>query len=122
MLAVNRRVIRARSKSNKTATQKISVQTLRNGLSHRLKAFRTLQAVYMPCVSGLLEKSDSAPLNEANIARTPSKPEFEAIWMPSEVPQLLQKEGIATGLKEKEIRLREGEAESALHQVCGVQP
>lgn len=65
----------------------------------------------MPIVSTF-----AAPPSAANDS-SPPIPENEVLWMPSEVDQKHWPTGLAAGLAALELRLRESEAQDALHQV-----
>ena len=64
----------------------------------------------MPIVSTLVPPPSAA-------ADSPPIPENEVLWMPSEVDPKHWLTGLAAGLTELELRLRESEAQDALHQV-----
>lgn len=102
----------------KTADEKLKILTLRNTLTHRIKKWRTIQVLYMPIVTTFLSKDDDAPENQTRGSEEVSLlPENEKLWMPSDVPREKWTMGIATGLAQKEERLRVADADDALHQV-----
>lgn len=105
----------------KTADERLKVQTQRNTLSHRIRKWRTIQVLYMPIVTTFLAKDDDGDDSDAQNESDPPAilPENVRLWMPSEVPSDKRTAGLATGLVQKEERLRIAEADDALHQVCG---
>ncbi|KAA1479985.1 hypothetical protein DENSPDRAFT_789779, partial [Dentipellis sp. KUC8613] len=115
-LQEQQRVVQHRdgNKDDSTARKKVTLQEARNVLQHRIKNWRIVQAVYMPVVSTLIHEAE---LSNPSNTTSASTPEFEKLWMPSDVPSHLQRTGLASGLVEKEKRLREAECEEALHEI-----
>lgn len=111
---ISRRVLQVRSRKNKTTADKVTIQTSRNALTHRIKSWRAIQVLYMPYVSTLISQEEASQTEDSPLR---GKVELEKLWMPSEVPQASWPAGMASGLVGKEAQLREGEAEEALHQV-----
>ncbi|KAI0042910.1 hypothetical protein FA95DRAFT_1584271 [Auriscalpium vulgare] len=97
------RAIRVKAKdiANKTSIEKLALQERRNTLQHRIRAWQTIQKVYMPAVAALLATKESAAA-AAEAAATPA-----AMWT----------QGFSTGLIVKYRRLRLGQAEDALHNL-----
>ncbi|TFY54862.1 hypothetical protein EVG20_g9538 [Dentipellis fragilis] len=107
-----------------TTKKKVTLQDKRNALHHRIQAWRQVQVLYMPIVTTLLPKmtaDESGPQEppaqpDAEETSIP-KPEYEKLWMPSDLNPSLWTTGIHPGLAQKELRLREAEAEDALHEI-----
>ncbi|KAA1478735.1 hypothetical protein DENSPDRAFT_788366 [Dentipellis sp. KUC8613] len=107
-----------------TTKKKVTLQDKRNALHHRIQAWRQVQVLYMPIVSTLLPKTNADDSRPQEPAAQPDadefgvpKPEYEKLWMPSDLKPSLWATGIYTGLAQKELRLREAEAEDALHEI-----
>ncbi|KAA1479653.1 hypothetical protein DENSPDRAFT_789438, partial [Dentipellis sp. KUC8613] len=107
-----------------TTKKKLTLQDKRNALHHRIQAWRQVQCLYMPVVTTLLPKAadDESPVQEAPRLNTSEdvsipKPEKEKLWMPSDLSPSHRATGILPGLADKELRLREAEAEDALHEI-----
>ncbi|KAA1478738.1 hypothetical protein DENSPDRAFT_788380, partial [Dentipellis sp. KUC8613] len=98
-----------------TTKKKLTLPEKRSALNHRIQAWRQVQMIYMPAVSSL--QTHSAESDDTSEASATPKPEFEKLWMPSDLPLALRNAGILPGLVEKEWRLREAEAEDALHEI-----
>lgn len=87
------------------------MKTGQNTLAHRIRSWKKLRAIYMPIVS-TLEGTDDAEAVEPSEYR----PEREELFLPSAIPANLRA-GLGYGLVEKERRIRESEADDALHMV-----
>lgn len=94
----------------KTADERLKRQTMRNKLSQRISSWRQIQLVYMPIISTLRPVTQESEGGEY-------KPELEKLWMPSDIDGQRRASGLASGLVEMEVKLRECEAQDALHQV-----
>lgn len=101
-----------RSTKVHTADERLKRQTTRNKLWQRILDWRRIQVIYMPIVSTLLP-----PPSTDSDAPTPI-PEDEKLWMPCDVDEKQHATGLASGLAELELRLRESEAQDTLHQAC----
>ncbi|KAI0044491.1 hypothetical protein FA95DRAFT_1496986, partial [Auriscalpium vulgare] len=109
---------KASSEDSKTAAGKVALQNKRNALRHRIAAWRAIQLVYMPVVVVLRAKAEqAAAATAAPKSPTPPLAEDEQLWLPSEVPCELWSTGLTLGLIEKATRLRQAQAEDALHDV-----
>lgn len=95
----------------KTADERLKRQTARNKLSQRIASWRQIQLVYMPIVSTLRPTPLDGDVGEY-------KPEIETLWMPSDIDIARRASGLSLGLSDIEMKLRECEAQDALHQVC----
>lgn len=107
----HRYVLRTLAPNAKTTNEKTTLQAKRNVLKHRIYNWRRIQDVYMSGVNALLvvpevESGDSA-----------EDPEHIKLWLPSDVPNNIYEQACAPGLREKEFRLRYGQADDALHQL-----
>lgn len=68
----------------------------------------------MPVVSTLATRQSEDIIDAENDL---IQPEDEKLWLPSDVPLDMWSTGLYKGLAEKEMQLREAEADDALHQV-----
>ncbi|KAA1479641.1 hypothetical protein DENSPDRAFT_862064 [Dentipellis sp. KUC8613] len=109
------RALRSKDKEydSRTTKKKLNIQERRNALQHRIKAWRTVQAIYMPVVASLLSPQE----DDQSTGPEESRPEFEKLWLPSEVDRAHHTVGLIPRLAEKELRLRLSEAEDALHEL-----
>lgn len=87
---------------------------MRNKQFQRIKNWRRIQALYMPIISTLLVEGGVE--GEGEISQP--KPEFEILWLPSELKETQRSSSAMKELADKELMLRESEARDALHQVC----
>lgn len=87
---------------------------MRNKQFQRIKNWRRIQTLYMPIVSTLLTEGGAD--GEGDTSHV--KPEFEVLWLPSELEAVHRTTSAMKELAEKELMLRESEARDALHQVC----
>lgn len=67
----------------------------------------------MPGVSALLTTEDEGSSDDGV-----GSPERWSLWLPSAVSDEVYARGCTMGLREKEARLRRGQADDALHQIC----
>lgn len=101
------------TKRGKTDDKKLTLQTQRNTLAHRIKSWHLIQAFYMPMVATLIAQEAEGPVAPGD---TIPKPEEERLWLPSDVPREKWATGLSAGLAEKEMQLRKAEADDALYQ------
>ncbi|KAI0057696.1 hypothetical protein BV25DRAFT_1764501, partial [Artomyces pyxidatus] len=108
-------------KAHPTPTEKASLQTKRNTLQHRIQKWHAVQLIYMPGCASIIspETLTEAPSTSRGSRRSGevSKPETFKLYLPSALPEGLRTSGCTSGLVAKELRLREGDADDALHQI-----
>ncbi|KAI0057515.1 hypothetical protein BV25DRAFT_1812302 [Artomyces pyxidatus] len=108
-------------KAHPTPTEKASLQTKRNTLQHRIQKWRAVQLIYMPGCASIIspETLTEAPSTSRGSRRSGEvfKPETFKLYLPSALPEGLRTSGCTSGLVAKELRLREGDADDALHQI-----
>ncbi|KAI0062049.1 hypothetical protein BV25DRAFT_1870510 [Artomyces pyxidatus] len=108
---------KAAGEEAKTKIGKAGLQDKRNALQHRVKAWRSIQLIYMPVASVLMAKEANA-LGPEEIAReTRSNIENEKLWLPSAIPKEMWASGLTPNITQKAIRLRRAQAEDALHEI-----
>ncbi|KAI0054692.1 hypothetical protein BV25DRAFT_1873293 [Artomyces pyxidatus] len=102
--------------SSKTAPEKAAIKKKQSVLRHRISAWRDVQQIYMPGISHLIA-APSSVLDAADDGTPISEPEKMALHLPSQISVSLRLAGCVPGLVDKEARLRQAQAEDALHQV-----
>ena len=75
------------TKTQKTDPQKVELQEQRNVLARRIKLWKTVQAVYMPQVSGYLLDTQDLLASEDPYEFDESKPEQWPLFLPSKLSQ-----------------------------------
>ncbi|KAJ7161448.1 hypothetical protein C8R43DRAFT_1123892 [Mycena crocata] len=89
------------------------IAELRLSFEEKLKLFRELQGRHMPGVASILEDEEDRRDSE----RPPPKPEVTKLWMPSELTTMVRTRACAKGLGDREVKLREVQADNALDKV-----
>lgn len=79
----------------------------------KLKAFRSLQAVYMPGALRAIEREDE----DRDPSAAPPNAEDIKLWLPSDLTGSDRVTGCTVGLPEMEVKLREAQCEDALTMV-----
>lgn len=95
-----------------TAHERTQRVTKQNTLAHRIESWRKIQQIYMPGVTALLTTEEDGASDEGV-----GFPDKWSLWLPSAVSDEVYARGCTMGLREKEARLRRGQAEDALHQI-----
>lgn len=111
LIVLIRYVLATLAPAVKTVNEKTSLQAKRNVLKHRIMNWRRIQEVYMSGVNSLLVAHESDSGDSAE------EPENIKLWLPSDVPENICERACTPGLREKETRLRYGQADDALHQL-----
>lgn len=111
LICSGRYVLRTLAPTAQTTHEKTTLQAKRNVLRHRILNWRRIQKVYMSGVNALLVAPESDSGDSAE------DPESLKLWLPSDVPDDICERACTPGLREKEFRLRHGQADDALHQL-----
>ncbi|KAJ7053016.1 hypothetical protein C8F01DRAFT_955086, partial [Mycena amicta] len=96
--------------SNLTADRASQIDELRVALLKKLKAFRGLQAVYMPAALSLLAEEEEARDHD----EPPPKAEEVKLWLPSDLSPDEQKWACSPRTLETEAKLREAQCGTSL--------
>ncbi|KAI0061776.1 hypothetical protein BV25DRAFT_1804969, partial [Artomyces pyxidatus] len=96
---------------------KMEFRDKQNVLRHRISAWRQIQQLYMPCISQLVVPPTQSSSGAPDDVTESNDPEKVNLYLPSQIPAELRAAGCTLGLADKELRLRRGQAEDALHQV-----
>ncbi|KDQ54200.1 hypothetical protein JAAARDRAFT_60933 [Jaapia argillacea MUCL 33604] len=102
-------------KGRSTSKEQTDLQQKRNALHRRIQSWRSVQAVYMPCVTALLLETSQEDEPQANTS-TPVVTEKIPLWLPSALPSRLRS-SLPPSVLENERRLRLGQADDALSEV-----
>ncbi|KAI0067061.1 hypothetical protein BV25DRAFT_1912397 [Artomyces pyxidatus] len=108
---------KAAGEEAKTKIGKAALQDKRNALQHRIKAWRSIQAIYMPVASVLMAREANALGPEEIVRDARSNIEDEKLWLPSAIPKEMWAAGLTPNIVQKAIRLRRAQAEDALHEI-----
>ncbi|KAI0054664.1 hypothetical protein BV25DRAFT_1816736 [Artomyces pyxidatus] len=104
-----------------TPVEKATLQTKRNTLQHRIQKWRAIQQIYMPGCASVVPPEALAGASALSSTGSRSgdvfKPEAAKLYLPSGLPDGLRSSGCTAGLVDKEARLREADADDALHQI-----
>lgn len=111
LISHRRHILRALAPTAKTINEQTTLQVKRNVLKHRILNWRRVQEVYMAGANALLVAHESESGDSTEHA------EFIKLWLPSDVPDDIYQRACTSGLREKEFRLRYGQADDALHQL-----
>ncbi|KAJ7626008.1 hypothetical protein FB45DRAFT_1030326 [Roridomyces roridus] len=93
-----------------TADRFSQIQELRLSLSKKVRAYETLQDIFMPGVTALRREAEEA----RNPDLAPARVEYVKLWLPSELSVDQRRTGCRKGLAMMEARLREGQCADAL--------
>ncbi|KAI0057483.1 hypothetical protein BV25DRAFT_1812316 [Artomyces pyxidatus] len=107
---------KAKHEDAKTKAGRAALQDKRNALQHCVKAWRSIQAIYMPAAGVAMAKAAQRTATP-EVQALNSKIEDEELWLPSAIPKETWTTGLSPGLIEKNKRLREAQAEDALHEI-----
>ncbi|KAF7983642.1 hypothetical protein HWV62_20588 [Athelia sp. TMB] len=91
-----------------TLLRKADLLEKRNALQHRIDTWRGIQAFYMPEVQHLRAEDNSS---------TQAYAEEENLYLPSGLPDAYRLSPGVSALLKKELRLRIGQADDALHEI-----
>lgn len=127
-----RRVLVWQASKKITTLGAAELQEKRHSLRRRIDAWRTIQQLYMPCIeqvrsaasentSNASHSSSTRPSTPDTASDTPSsvteQPETTPLFLPSAIPSSFWSTGCASGLVDKERRLRLAQADDALNEL-----
>ncbi|TFY75854.1 hypothetical protein EWM64_g8158 [Hericium alpestre] len=113
-------VIRMKKGGTQTKEAKAKLEEKRGVLCNWIHVWCQVQQVYMPFVSQLLEGADTVsdkPAASSGTSEQDQKPEFAKLWLLSAIPGQVRESLGMPDLLSKEARLREAQADDALHHV-----
>src|ERR1700733_7110745 len=108
-----RRVLAWQASKNVTTLGAAELQDKRHALRRRIDAWRDIQQLYMPCATQLYRTH----LANISALSTAEEPETVPLFLPSSIPSSLWYTGCASGLVDKERRLRLAQADDGLNEL-----
>lgn len=97
--------------------QQTDLNERRIALQRRIRVWRQIQMVYMPCVATLLSDTDELDAAAVSSRHAENVPMFLPSRLPSTLHPQLRATGISPGLLDKEIKLRVAQADDALAEL-----
>ena len=108
-----RRVLAWQASKKVTTLGAAELQDKRHALRRRIDVWRDIQQLYMPCAAQLYQTH----LVNISALSTTEEAETVPLFLPSSIPSSLWSTGCASGLVDKECRLRLAQADDGLNEL-----